>query len=88
MRSLQSQLGMDPVQAYASSALSADPIIAQLRAQISEAQTAIALQRSQGLREQHPTVIALSKNLEAYQGLLARRSAEVLGGDGTVAPYS
>ncbi|MGB3790227.1 MAG: cobalamin biosynthesis protein CobQ [Phormidesmis sp.] len=86
MRSLQSQLGMNPVQAYASSALSADPIVAQLRAQISEAQTAIALQRAQGLRDQHPTLVGLNESLNAYQGLLARRSAEVLGGDGSVAP--
>ncbi len=86
MGSIQSQLGMNPAQAYASSALSADPIVAQLRAQISEAQTAIALQRAQGLRDQHPTLVALNKSLNAYQGLLARRSAEVLGGDGTVAP--
>ncbi len=86
MRSLQSQLGMNPVQAYASSALSADPIIAQLRAQISEAQTAIALQRAQGLRDQHPTLVSLNESLNAYQGLLSRRSAEVLGGDGSVAP--
>jgi capsular exopolysaccharide synthesis family protein len=86
MRNIQAQLGMNPAQAYASSALSADPLIAQLRAQISEAETAMSLQRSQGLRDQHPTMINLRESLSAYRDLLSRRSAEVLGGDGTVAP--
>ncbi len=86
MRSIQSQLGMNPDQAYASSALSADPLIAQLRVQISETETEMALQRSQGLREQHPIMVELRDNLTAYRQLLNQRSAEVLGGDGTVAP--
>ncbi len=86
MRSIQSQLGMNPQQAYASSALSADPLVAQLRVQISEAETQMALQRSQGLREQHPIMVELRDNLTAYQQLLNQRSAAVLGGDGTVAP--
>lgn len=86
MRSIQSQLGMNPDQAYASSALSADPIVAQLRVQVSDTKTAMALQESQGLREQHPIMIELGENLTAYQNLLDQRSREVLGGDGTVAP--
>jgi len=86
MRSIQSQLGMNPDQAYASSALSADPLIAQLRVQISETETAMALQRSQGLRDTHPAMQDLGDNLVAYQALLNQRSNAVLGGDGTVAP--
>ena len=86
MRSIQSQLGMNADQAYASSALSADPLIAQLRAQISEVETTMALQRSQGLRPDHPDMVALRESLVAYQQLLSQRSNEVLGGDGTVAP--
>ncbi|MEL6602350.1 MAG: cobalamin biosynthesis protein CobQ [Cyanobacteria bacterium J06614_10] len=86
MRSIQSQLGMNPQQAYASSALSADPLVAQLRVQISDAETEMALQRSQGIRDQHPTMVALRENLTAYRQLLNQRSAEVLGGDGNVAP--
>ncbi|MEL7495616.1 MAG: cobalamin biosynthesis protein CobQ, partial [Cyanobacteria bacterium J06554_11] len=86
MRSIQSQLGMNPQQAYASSALSADPLVAQLRVQISDAETQMALQRSQGIRDQHPTMVALRENLTAFRQLLNQRSAEVLGGDGTVAP--
>lgn len=86
MRSIQNQLGMNPDQAYASSALSADPLVAQLRVQISETETTMALQRSQGLRDGHPVMVDLNENLVAFNQLLARRSAEVLGGDGTVAP--
>ncbi|MGD1865047.1 MAG: GumC family protein [Phormidesmis sp.] len=86
MRSIQNQLGMNPDQAYASSALSADPLVAQLRVQISEAETTMALQSSQGLRRDHPVMVDLRENLVAFNQLLDRRAAEVLGGDGTVAP--
>ncbi len=86
MRSIQDQLGMNPDQAYASSALSADPLVAQLRVQISETETSMALQRSQGLRNEHPVMVDLRQNLVAFNQLLDQRAAEVLGGDGTVAP--
>ncbi|MEL6353664.1 MAG: cobalamin biosynthesis protein CobQ [Cyanobacteria bacterium J06627_28] len=86
MRNIQSQLGMNPDQAYASSALSADPFVAQFRVQVSETEAAMTLQRNQGLRDTHPTMVELQENLVAYRQLLAQRSAEVLGGDGTVAP--
>ncbi|MGB7087302.1 MAG: cobalamin biosynthesis protein CobQ [Phormidesmis sp.] len=86
MRSLQAQLGMSPEQAYASSALSADPLIAQLRAQISEAETQMRLLQSQGLREQHPSMVDLRNNLVAYEQLLQQRAAEVIGGNGNGAP--
>ncbi len=86
MRSIQSQLGMTPDQAYASSALSADPLVAQLRAQISEAETQRALLRSQGRRDSFPAVEELNNNLATYQQLLQRRASEVLRGDGNVAP--
>lgn len=86
MRSLQGQLGMTPEQAYASSALSADPLIAQLRAELSSAETQVTLLRSQGLREQHPSVVELKDNLVAYDQLLQQRAAEVVGGNGSSAP--
>ncbi len=86
MRSIQSQLGMNPDQAYASSALSADPLVAQLRAQISEAETQRALLRSQGRRDSFPAVEELNNNLATYQQLLQQRASEVLRGDGNVAP--
>ena len=83
MRSIQSQLGLTPEQAYASSALSADPLIAQLRAQISEAETQMTLLQSQGLRAQHPSMVELRENLAAYDLLLRQRAAEVIGGSGS-----
>lgn len=86
MRSIQSQLGMTPDQAYASSALSADPLVAQLRAQISEAETQRALLRSQGRRDSFPAVEELNNSLGTYQQLLQQRASEVLRGDGNVAP--
>ncbi len=86
MRSIQSQLGMTPDQAYASSALSADPLVAQLRAQISETETQRALLRSQGRRDSFPAVAELNNNLATYQQLLQQRASEVLRGDGNVAP--
>lgn len=81
MRSLQSQLGLTPAQAYASSALSADPIIAQLRAQIHETETQLQL-LGRDLRAAHPTVVELNANLESYNQLLRARAAEVIGGGG------
>lgn len=83
MQSLQSQLGMTPSQAYTSSALSADPIIAQLRAQILETETQIELLEPQ-LRPAHPTMVELRNNLQAYNQLLQQRAQEVVGGNGLV----
>ncbi|NER81734.1 MAG: polysaccharide biosynthesis tyrosine autokinase, partial [Leptolyngbya sp. SIO1D8] len=81
MRSLQSQLGLTPEEAYASSALSSDPILAQLRARIYEAETQREL-LSQDLRPAHPTMIELDKSLVAYEELLQERATEVIGGTG------
>ncbi|NJM98463.1 MAG: cobalamin biosynthesis protein CobQ [Phormidesmis sp. RL_2_1] len=86
MRSLQAQLGMTPEQAYASSALSADPLLAQLRAEISAIETQSTLLQSQGIREQHPDMVQLRENLAAYDLLLRQRAAEVIGGNGIGAP--
>jgi len=81
MRTLQAQLGLSPEEAYASSALSADPIIAQLRANIYEAETQIEV-LSKDLRPAHPTMMELQKNLDAYEQLLRERAVEVIGGGG------
>ncbi|HEY9735132.1 MAG TPA: cobalamin biosynthesis protein CobQ [Trichocoleus sp.] len=81
MQSLQNQLGMTPNQAYTSSALSADPIIAQLRAQILETETQLELLEPQ-LRPAHPTMVELRNNLQAYNQLLQQRAQEVVGGNG------
>lgn len=84
MRSLQSQLGLSPEAAYASSALSADPILQQLRANIYQAESQLRV-LSQDLRPAHPTMVELQKNLEAYDQLLRERAAEIIGGGGRFA---
>lgn len=79
--SLSKQLDLTPDQAYTSSALSADPIIASIRAQIlgTEAQ----LERLQkDLRPEHPTVVKLRKEQQVNESLLQKRAAEVIGKDG------
>jgi capsular exopolysaccharide synthesis family protein len=85
IRSLESRLGLTPDQAYTSSALSADPIIADLRAQIH--QTEMQLQvLSQDLRPQHPTIVQLQSQQQAYEQLLRQRVDEVIGGGQIAAP--
>ena len=79
MRSLQAQLGLSPEAAYASSALSADPILAQLRANIYEAESQLQI-LSQELRPAHPSMVELQQNLNAYDQLLRERAAEIIGG--------
>ncbi|MGB3138361.1 MAG: cobalamin biosynthesis protein CobQ, partial [Nodosilinea sp.] len=79
IQSLQQQLGLSPEQALTASALSADPIIAQLRSQILEAETQLRL-LSPTLRESHPTMQDLQQNLTTYNDLLSERAREVVGG--------
>lgn len=86
LSSLQQKLGLNPTQAYVSSALSADPIVADLRAQIYqlESQRAIA---AKDLRAEHPTMIDLQKRLSALNSQLQNRASEVLSGGGFAAPF-
>ncbi len=88
MQSIQSQLGLNPTQAYASSALSADPLIAQLRAQISETETQQALLTTRGLKPDHPSRVEIRENLSAFNAMLERRANEVLSGDGLAQPIA
>ncbi|MBD2185946.1 polysaccharide biosynthesis tyrosine autokinase [Planktothrix sp. FACHB-1355] len=85
IRSLQQRLGLTPDQAYASSALSADPIIANLRVQIYQIESQLAI-LSKDLRPVHPNIIALRKQQKAYEEQLRARAAEVIGGNGIAAP--
>ncbi|MBN3959857.1 polysaccharide biosynthesis tyrosine autokinase [Nostoc sp. NMS8] len=85
VRSLQNKLGLTVGQAYVSSALSADPIIGNLRAQIYQSESQIALLRKD-LRPEHPTMVQLMRQKQAAEELLQQRAAEVLGGDGAAAP--
>ncbi len=84
--SLQQRLGLTANEAYVSSALSADPIVADLRAQIYqlESQQAIA---AKDLRPEHPTMIELRKKLEAMEQQLRSRAQEVMSGGGFAAPF-
>jgi capsular exopolysaccharide synthesis family protein len=77
--SLQSRLGLTPDEAYNSSALSADPIIGELRGKIYQAEEQLKV-LSNSLREEHPTMIDLNNQLKTYNQLLQDRVAEVIGG--------
>ncbi|MEH2179098.1 GumC family protein [Nostoc sp.] len=85
VRSLQNKLGLSVGQAYVSSALSADPIIGNLRSQIYQTESQIAVLRKD-LRPEHPTMVQLMRQKQATEELLQQRAAEVLGGGGTAAP--
>ncbi|MDY7022543.1 MAG: lipopolysaccharide biosynthesis, partial [Cyanobacteriota bacterium] len=85
IQNLQSRLGLTPDQAYVSQALTADPIIAQLRVQLYQIESQLALLR-QDYRDQHPQVAALIKQKQAAERQLQARASEVLGGDGIAAP--
>lgn len=85
IRSLQERLGLTPDEAYASSALSADPIVADLRVKIYGIESQIALLQ-QTYRAEHPQMIELARQLQNYEQLLRERAAEVIGGDGFTAP--
>ncbi len=81
INSLIEQLGMTPDQAYTSAALSADPIVANLRIQILQNENQLQL-LTQDLRPEHPRIIRLTRQKEALEKLLQERAAEVIGTDG------
>lgn len=85
IRSLESRLGLSADEAYASSALSADPIIADLRSRIHQSETQIAV-LSQTLRPEHPSIIELQSQQQSYEELLQQRVDEVIGGNQVAAP--
>ena len=84
MQNLQARLGLSPEAAYASSALSADPILAQLRAQIYDVESQLQI-LSKDLRPAHPTMIELQNNLSVFNQQLSERAAELIGGGGRLA---
>ncbi|MGB6295193.1 MAG: AAA family ATPase [Rivularia sp. (in: cyanobacteria)] len=85
IRSLQERLGLSAQQAYTSSALSADPIIANLRSQIYQVESQMEVLRKD-LRPNHPNMVQLQRQKDAYEKLLQQRAAEVVGGVGSTAP--
>lgn len=82
MRSLQQRLGMNADQAYVASALSADPLIANLRAQIYQVESQIDGLRQSDYRASHPIVVEAQQNLNTLNSQLELRKQEVLLGDG------
>ncbi|WP_414526344.1 GumC family protein [Nodularia chucula] len=85
--SLQDKLGLSPGQAYVSSALSADPILSNLRSQIYQVESQITL-LGKDLRPENPTMIQLTRQKQSIEELLQQRASEVVGGDGTAAPLA
>ena len=83
--SLQQRLGLTPDEAYASSALSSDPIIANLRAQLYQAESQAAI-LGQRLQPEHPQMIELTNQKAAYEALLQQRVTEVIGGQDGATP--
>lgn len=83
--SLVNRLGLTPEQAYTSAALSADPIIANLRAEMLRTETEREI-LSKDLRPAHPKMIELQRSQAAYEKLLRQRATEVIGGRGGTAP--
>ncbi|TVP57668.1 MAG: polysaccharide biosynthesis tyrosine autokinase [Nodularia sp. (in: Bacteria)] len=87
LRSLEGKLGLNVGQAYVSSALSADPILSNLRSQIYQVESQITL-LSKDLRPENPTMIQLARQKQSIEELLQQRAAEVVGGDGAAAPLA
>ncbi|MGL5875502.1 MAG: GumC family protein [Xenococcaceae cyanobacterium] len=83
--SVVSQLGLSPSQAFTSAALSADPILASLRLQVTQTDTQIELLQKD-LRPDHPRMTALLKQKQSSEKMLQKRATEVLGGDGNFKP--
>ncbi len=87
IKTLEEQLGLNPKEAYTSSALSNDPIIANLRAQILQSELQLEL-FSNDLRPEHPTIIELKRQKAANEKLLEERAQEVIGDDDIFEPLS
>ncbi|MGK7941329.1 MAG: GumC family protein [Crocosphaera sp.] len=78
IQSLISQLGLTPEQAYTSVALSADPLLASLRAQLLQIEA--QLERLQlDLRPEHPSIEKLLKEQQVSENLFQQRAQELIG---------
>jgi capsular exopolysaccharide synthesis family protein len=84
--SIQQRLGLTANQAYVSSALSADPIVADLRAKVYQVESQLSI-NGKDLRPEHPTMVGLIRQKAAYQEQLQQRASEVLSGGGFAAPF-
>lgn len=79
VRSLEQRLGLSVDEAYVSSALSSDPMLAQLRVELQRVESDRLIQ-SQRLRPEHPQMQQLAQKQQALETLLNRRATEVIGG--------
>ncbi|RAM51355.1 MAG: lipopolysaccharide biosynthesis [Hapalosiphonaceae cyanobacterium JJU2] len=86
--SLQKKLGLNVNQAYVSSALSADPIIANLRSQIYLVESQMGVLAKQGARPKLPQMVQLQRQKDAYEQLIQQRAVEVIGGQGATVPLA
>ncbi len=87
IRSLETRLGLSADQAYTSSALSADPIIADLRIKLYQTEAQMQIY-APTLRPRHPAMLELKNQQQAYEALLQQRVTEVIGGNLQAAPLS
>lgn len=87
IKTLEKQLGLNPKQAYTSAALSADPIIANIRALILQNEIDLDLLKKD-LRPEHPRIVELRKQQKVNEKLLEDRAKEVVGNDGVFEPLS
>ncbi len=78
--SIVAQLGLSTEQAYTAAALSADPLLANLRSQLLELETQ-KKRLAKDLRPEHPNLLAVDKQIAINEELLQERAREVLGGD-------
>ena len=76
--SIVQQLGLDPDQAYTVAALSADPVLANLQAQVTEIKSQMR-NLEKDLRPDHPTMVSLRKQLDALEASSQERAGEILG---------
>ncbi|MGF1482255.1 MAG: GumC family protein [Cyanophyceae cyanobacterium] len=82
---LVAQLGLTPEQAYTSAALSADPIISNLRSQLLNLELQLERLR-QDYKPEAPRVVDLRKQQRVTEQLLQQRASEVIGDDGILTP--
>ncbi len=87
INSLTGQLGLNPKQAYTSVALSADPIIASLRARILDNELQYESLKKD-LRPEHPTLTRLLKDKQVNETLLKQRAEELIGRTGLFTPLT
>ena len=83
--SIVDQLGLNAEDAYTSAALSADPILSSLRGQVLDIENQLK-QVERDLREDHPTIVTLRKQLQANEELAQERASEILRGTGNNKP--